>query len=152
MAELTDNQGMQPKHHRPSKLRNEVHREMTDDERVPDQSYVQVPDSDILVPETQFEPEDDDQHAASPKTEAILAKNAVSKPLVVDNSIPFTYGLSKPTIQRDQEASTQFSFSHACLAVPKAAPKEVMHPKPIPEPTAVDVAPQPALEVTVNGK
>jgi hypothetical protein len=152
MAELTDFQGMQPKNHRPSKLRNEVHQDSTDDERVPDQSYVQVPDSDIRVPETQFRHEEDDQCDASPRTEAILAKNAVSKPQVVDKPIPFTYGLSKPTFQRDREASPQFMFAHARLPVPKAAAKEVTHPKPIPEPAAVFVAPQPAIEISANSK
>lgn len=83
----------------PSRLRNEVHPESTDDERAPEEEHVQVPDSQNEIPETQ--PEDfvdnvDDQTCppasppVSPSTEAMIKKCGVAKPKVLADPTPFT--------------------------------------------------------------
>jgi hypothetical protein len=153
VAEPTDNKDMQPKQHRQSKLRNEVHRHSTDDKRDLDETYVQVPDSDILIPETQPVMFDKEQSHLSPNSQAILDKTAVPRTRTTKERTPPVFGLSKQLLQRHQEDIPQFTFAHARLAVPKAAAKkEVMQPKAMSELAVLDVASQPAIEIPANGK
>jgi hypothetical protein len=153
VAEPTDNKDMQPKQHRPSKLRNEVHQHSMDDKRAPDETYVQVPDSDILIPETQPGMFDKEEPHLSPNSQAILDKTAVPRTRTIKEPTPPVFGLSKQVLQPQQEHITQFTFAHARLAVPKAvAKKEVMQPKAMSELAVLDVASQPAIEISANSK
>jgi hypothetical protein len=109
----------------PSSLRYETRPESTDDERAVDQPHVQVPNSDVAIPETQLE-QDDYQcgHAGSEvplslNDDGILAKCAVSRDKKSLESEPFEAKLlSREGLSRHHEPNApQFSFASSRSSV-----------------------------------
>ena len=97
----------------PSRLRHEIHPESTDDSSGPDE--VQVPDSQVIVPETQGEEISEDV-PLSPKSTAVLKRNAVSKTKGKRPVELTTFGLKFPNDQlengnRATSPSAGFAFA-----------------------------------------
>jgi hypothetical protein len=119
--------------YKPSRLRQEVNLESTDDERAPNPHSIQSPDSQTAVPETQFEhPEDvrtDEQAPLSPGTTATLERTTVRKNTEsVKPLAPFTgQFLSRPPASGESvlrpEPEVHFTFGQP----PKASKKPIMN-------------------------
>jgi hypothetical protein len=123
MAELSAG-GKQP-HYKPSRLKNQVSLESGDEDRTLEVVPVQAPDSQVVIPETQFDQNQEVGHALdnesdhgdvilSPKSAAILERNAVKKKNETIDT-PFAVTLfTKDRISKENStlpiASVGFSF------------------------------------------
>ena len=107
-----------PKEQNPSRLRNEVRPQSTDDERDRRSTAVQVPNSDTIVPETQpghagdFHRDDpvadnESEFSLSPNSAALLERTAVTKKTETTQCISF-FGklLSRNPIGRNDSSAT----------------------------------------------
>ncbi|CAN9360182.1 unnamed protein product [Alternaria alternata] len=134
-----------PKEQNPSRLRNEVRPESTDDERDPRSTAIQVPNSDTIVPETQpghagdfhcGDPvaDNESEFSLSPNSVALLERTAVTKKTETTQCIPF-FGklLSRNPIGRNDSSASAapspnpfaISYSQARKVSSKPPPKEV---------------------------
>lgn len=116
--------GAQRKQLRSSGLRNEIHPESSDDERLIEEPDIQVPDSQAAIPETQLDNYGVDfgseADGLSPDARALLARTGISKEKRSLDAIPFTVSLlSKEMI--DRAASPESGFSFQPMA-PRKAP------------------------------
>jgi hypothetical protein len=123
MAEVPA-EGKRP-HYKPSQLKNQINVESIDDERTPEVDSVQAPDSQIVIPETQFDQDQEAGHVLdnesdhgdvilSPMSAAVLDRNAVRKNSETVDT-PFAVTLfTKDRISRESSpfsaASVGFSF------------------------------------------
>jgi hypothetical protein len=117
--------------YKPSRLRQQVNLESTDDERAPESHSIQSPDSQIAVPETQLERSEDirtdEQATLSPKTAAILKRTTVRKGTESAEPIEFFTGqfFSRPPTSGKSsltpEPAVRFTFGQP----PNAAKKPV---------------------------
>ncbi|CAN9289314.1 unnamed protein product [Alternaria alternata] len=134
-----------PKEQNPSRLRNEVRPESTDDERDRRSTAIQVPNSDTIVPETQpghagdfhcGDPvaDNESEFSLSPNSVALLERTAVTKKTETTQCIPF-FGklLSRNPIGRNDSSASAapspnpfaISYSQARKVSSKPPPKEV---------------------------
>ncbi|CAN9087830.1 unnamed protein product [Alternaria alternata] len=134
-----------PKKQNPSRLRNEVRPQLTDDQWDRASTAVQVPNSETIVPETQpshvgdFHHDDpvadnESEFSLSPNSAALLERTAVTKKMETTECIPF-YGklLSRNPIGRNDSSASAapspnpfaISYSQARKVSSKPPPKEV---------------------------
>ncbi|CAN9095510.1 unnamed protein product [Alternaria alternata] len=134
-----------PKKQNPSRLRNELRLQLTDDQWDRASTAVQVPNSDTIVPETQpshvgdFHHDDpvadnESEFSLSPNSAALLERTAVTKKMETTECIPF-YGklLSRNPIGRNDSSASAapspnpfaISYSQARKVSSKPPPKEV---------------------------
>ncbi|CAN9094140.1 unnamed protein product [Alternaria alternata] len=134
-----------PKKQNPSRLRNELRPQLTDDQWDRASTAVQVPNSDTIVPETQpshvgdFHHDDpvadnESEFSLSPNSAALLERTAVTKKMETTECIPF-YGklLSRNPIGRNDSSASAapspnpfaISYSQARKVSSKPPPKEV---------------------------
>jgi hypothetical protein len=113
---------------KPSRLRNEVNPESTDDERASEFHTVQAPDSQVLVPETQLGypegNETDNKCPLSPGTAAMLDRNTVSKRAESKKPVDLTVNyLSRPTLSSESistpKVDVRFQFGQPPFAAKK---------------------------------
>jgi hypothetical protein len=117
--------------YKPSRLRQQVNPESTDDERVPESHSIQSPDSQIVVPESQFDhPEDirtDEQAPLSPRTTAMLERTTVRKNTESAKPLETFTGqlFSRPAVFGEstlrQEPAVRFTFGQPPNAAKKPA-------------------------------
>jgi hypothetical protein len=109
----------------PSTLRNEIYQASTDDESANEPNYVQVPDSQADVPETQFEnsvsnARFDENGLYSPKFLATLARCDISKVKSSAEELALNISLlRKENLVGDSASSTPFSFQPMRQVQPK---------------------------------
>jgi hypothetical protein len=153
------------KPHKSSRLRNEVLAESIDDERAGDGSRIEVPDSDIVIPETQ--PDNGEinaeefgdglgpggnasSHLLSPKTHAVVSRNRVTRSRETPAAPPNVQYFSRPSKVGELEPHLNFHFTPAGKIVSKQTPK--VKPAPIPLAVFTTVAPTAQEPVTVPDK
>ncbi|KAG9187532.1 hypothetical protein G6011_05403 [Alternaria panax] len=141
MAETADKDRPLPKKQRPSRLRNQVHPESTDDERDRNKNTVHAPNSETVIPETQPDrdgnyhhddpgPDNESDSSLSPNSAAFLERTAVKKKTQTIGPIPFFTPLSRALIRpNDSSASASPNlFGLSCLQSRKTpantSPKE----------------------------
>ena len=129
MSEWRGSKGKPPtKPHNPSRLRNEVLADSVSDERAGEQSRVQVPDSDVIIPETQ--PDNGDVDATdwpdepmSPKSYAVLSRNQIFKrgeTLATSLDVQL---LSRPSQDEPSAPPSNFFFKPARTVLSRSDPK-----------------------------
>ncbi|KAJ4378000.1 hypothetical protein N0V83_000830 [Neocucurbitaria cava] len=122
---------------KPSRLRNEIRPESTDDERDPQRLTIQVPHSDTIIPETQLGQTEGSDHRSdygddmllSPNSAAVLKRNAVKKAIGPSVSAPCAITLlTKEALglgnTSQPSPSFSFSFGHARKSQSKTTPTE----------------------------
>ena len=137
MAELPS-KGKQPvKRHKPSRLRNEIRPESTDDERRSERRTILEPHSDTVIPDTQPEQNERIENQSdygeevllSPNSAAMLERNAVKKTKEPSGPASFairlltkeTFGLGASPAS---SSSPSFSFGQATKVPSKIPPKD----------------------------
>ncbi|KAF2713754.1 hypothetical protein K504DRAFT_462253 [Pleomassaria siparia CBS 279.74] len=145
---------------RPSRLRNEINPDSTDNDQRLEQSHIQVPDCDIVVPETQLEPEFDsgEDETVSPQTKAVLAKLKITRPHKAPETVPFRINfLSRPNFHGDRPKSPEFSPWQAPSTAPRPTTKSDVTvsqrephkvPESVPEFTVLTPVLEPAIDDT----
>ncbi|KAJ4349544.1 uncharacterized protein N0V89_008160 [Didymosphaeria variabile] len=122
---MSDRKGKQPvSSHRPSQLRNEIIPDSSDNERVVNESVVQVPDSDTVVLETQYDPQPAYIPNGSEHDRGNIWRQSSEQPNTADEALLSRCGLSKKTgltvdstfvvkqLERPKEVQgTAFSFA-----------------------------------------
>jgi hypothetical protein len=113
---------------KPSRLRNEVNPESTDDERASEFHTVQALDSQVLVPETQLgypeSNETDKKCLLSPRTAAMIDRNIVSKRTELKKPVDITVNyLSRPAEPSDSISTPKFDVRFQFGQPPFAAKK-----------------------------
>jgi hypothetical protein len=140
MAELPE-KGRHAKRHKPSRLRNEIRPESTNDKRDTQKHVVQVPHSDTIVLETQLDDNgrfdatdfdlgltnkpDDGEVPLSPRSAAMLERNTATKKTQPPESTPLTIKLlSKIDFSKRVDSSSvpSFSFGRPTKASSKTSP------------------------------
>ncbi|KAF1850209.1 uncharacterized protein K460DRAFT_350291 [Cucurbitaria berberidis CBS 394.84] len=137
--------GKQPaKTHKPSRLRNEVRPESTDDERDVEKHNIQVPHSDSVIPDTQLQQDEridgvghrfdkrsdyGEEVPLSPNSADIIERNAVRKMTEALEPAPFTIKLltKEGCGSRGTPApstSSAFSFGQVRKVHSKTSPKD----------------------------
>lgn len=122
---------------KPSRLRNEIRPESTDDERDPQRHTIQVPHNDTIIPETQLGQTEGSDHRSdcgddmllSPNSAAVLKRNTVEKVIGPSASAPCAIKLlTKEAFElrgtSQSSPSFSFSFGHARKAQSKTSPTE----------------------------
>jgi hypothetical protein len=115
--------------YKPSRLSKQVKPESTDDEGASERFSVQVPDIQMVVPETQFEhlkDNDLDQHGPlSPRSTAMLDRNTIKKRNESIKACDFTVKLFKKPVELDQSTSTPESSVRFCFGQPNTVNKQM---------------------------
>lgn len=129
MAELPVD-GKQPaKQYQPSRLRNQVQSESTDDEEASEVIPIQAPDSQIVIPETQHEQTQDSDHAfneeikgsytLSPTSALTFNCNTVNKSTETTVNSPFTVKFFTKECFLGERKSTPVSSAGFSFSQPK---------------------------------
>ena len=121
------------KRHPPSRLKFEVHAESTDDERVPEDRFIQAPDSQTVIPETQLDHHQDNGRGndnesdigdpLTPRSAAVIDKFAIQKKQ--DVSEPFAVKMFSKDLFSSQP-EFKFSFSSQPRKATDVAPAKVV--------------------------
>jgi hypothetical protein len=127
----------------PSRLRHEIRQESTDDDRATDHIELQVFDSDIVIPETQPKhspnANDGDDFLLSPKSKAMLAKNAISKSKSATGMDPMEVTLlSKEPLSGTSLEHSQRTFTFSPYTTSRKSPSDE-HPSKKTSPDPMDV-------------
>ena len=139
MSEWAGPKGKPPtRPHKSSRLRNEVLVESTDDERTEHNSHIQVPGSDVVIPETQLQhgkvdtgefgddlrPGDSgSDHPMSPNSLALLSRNHVAKSHEAPGVPLNVQFLSRPSRNEPLPPPSNFFFKPARKATSTQIPQ-----------------------------
>jgi hypothetical protein len=129
MAELPVNGKQLAKQYQPSRLRNQIHSESTDDKEALEVIPIQAPDSQIVIPETQHEQIQDFNHAfnkeiegsytLSPTSVLTLNCNTVNKSTETTVNSPFTAKFFTKECFLSESTSTLVSSNGFSFSQPK---------------------------------
>jgi hypothetical protein len=127
MAELPSRRKQPTTKYKPSRLRQEINAESTDDEGVSEALSAQVPDSQIVVPETQCEHpatnEPKDEASLSPRSAAMLERNTIKRNTEFTKPSDSIFKKLESPFGLSERTSTPDSSVGFCFEQPKAADK-----------------------------
>jgi hypothetical protein len=127
MAELPFKGRRPTTKYKPSRLRQEVNVESTNDEGISEALSAQLPDSQIVVPETQCEHLEDsepaNEHSLSPRSAALLNRNTIKKKIESPSPSDSAFNMLKNPFGMNERSSTLDPPTGFCFEQPKAAKK-----------------------------